>query len=198
MQEVYTLTRAAKAIGVTPRIFVSWLTDAGIIARKGDKATGEDARAQYVTRAQVVMLAAAHGRVLPDDVSLAALAGQMQALSSEVDALKRRIAVLEQRGGTREGETISRPLQLHPGAFSAQEPTTPPPVRNLVAKWLARHGAVENTVRRWPDLPLDPEQALLFTREKLQELGYRAHGVQLAPCEHPECVCHQILTPAEG
>lgn len=70
----------------------------------------------------------------------------------------------------------------------------PPPVRALVAQWIADHGGpAKDTVRRWLDMPLEPAAALRYTQQKIAELGYRAHGAQLTRCQQEQCICWQVL-----
>ncbi len=165
MQEHYTLVQAARLIGVTPRILVAWLKDAGISTRKGVKAAGEDARAQYVTRAQIETLALAHRRALPDDTALAALARQLQALQGELEAIKKRLARLEQQNITRPSRPAPAPLQSHTGAFlsgsaadladtlkrprvqGSQGGISKAEAARLVSE---RHGVLFVTARQWP------------------------------------------------
>ncbi len=193
MQEDVTLVQAARLIGITPRILTAWLHDAGIITR-----TGKDKRAHYLTLAQVRMLAAAHGRVLPDDTSLAALAGQVQALSAELDALKRRVAALEQpkiRAARGFPESLTQSLrEPSPGALLPQ-------LRAAFAKMdmarliAARHGVDVGTAKGWPwptEALASQDAALRWALEYVAERPphKRPHGWRWR-CDVPDCPCHQ-------
>lgn len=204
MQEDVTLVQAARLIGVTPRILTAWLKDAGITTR-----TGKDKRAQYLTQPQVRMLAAAHGRVLPDDVSLAALAGQLQALQGELDAVKRRVADLEQKkihaaSGFPQSIMEERPGAMLPKLRAAFDPD---PVRRaayradalrkseVVRLVSARHGVEANTAKGWPW----PQEALVSEEAALRwALAYVARMDSFRRprswrwrCEIESCPCHQ-------
>ena len=90
--------------------------------------------------------------------------------------------------------SASTPAAPAPGASMRSAAPLPPPVRMLVAQWIADHGGpAANTVRRWQDMPLEPAAALRYTQQKIAELGYRAHGAQLHRCQHAQCVCQQVL-----
>jgi hypothetical protein len=209
MPEDLTLVQAARLVGVTPRILTAWLHDAGITTRNGQKDAGEDGRAQYITREQLAMLALAHKRVLPNEASLAALAGRIQTLEAELDSVKRRLARLEQgQNTTRERKATPAPLQSQPAPVSslgADLADTLKRPRVLSSAALnkadagrlvaARHGGNWKSFADWPwsAEALASEQAAL--RFALAYVAARAphlrpHGWRWR-CDVPGCPCQQ-------
>lgn len=142
---------------------------------------------------------------------IAALENSAGALSALLQEVLQRIEALESRPAPRPAapalrpsmdatrpasapRSASTPAAPAPGASMRSAAPLPPPVRALVATWIADHGGpAANTVRRWQDMPLEPAAALRYTQQKIAELGYRAHGAQLHRCQHAQCVCYQEL-----
>lgn len=176
----FNRAQAARRLGVSRSTLYRWL--------------GQSDQKVFTPK-ELARLAASHGRVprARDD-----LAAQMTALQEVVDRLGERVAALE---AARQGlqmshaeraaqKVVSRPSgDLAPNS----ENPLPPRVRTLVARWVAGHGGNENTIRRWPDLPLEPREALRFVQERMIALGYRVGYARLHQCENPQCVCHQVL-----
>ncbi len=194
MPEVFTLSQAARLLGISRRTLYGWLKDARITTRK----LPTDKRAQTLTRDQIERLARAHSTAIKDE-----------SLIARLERAEARIEALEQWKAQQEGhlspslgaEAISRPLQSHPGAFSApraaRSSTPGAPILKIDAARLiaARHGVDQGTAKGWPW----PTEALASQDAALRwALAYvaerpphkRPHGWRWR-CDVPDCPCHQ-------
>jgi transposase len=199
MREQYTIKQAATAIGVSAQILREWLAETEITT-----ATGRDKRAKYLTRTQVVTLAHAHRRTVQDESDLLALGERVQALSNELEAVKKRLANLErQRSISTEGEAISRPLQSQPGPFSTSRPAAPGMPRTAgvglrkidAARLVARHGVEANTAKGWPwpaEALVSEEAAIRWALDYVASIDYfrRPRGWR-ERCDVAGCPCQQ-------
>lgn len=195
----FTLTEAARQLGISRRRLYDWMEESMMIAGSAS----EDGRVKTLTRAQVERLARDHKKTLREPADLAAVFARLEALERHFTALEGRISSLLESPPSRASythtEAVSTHAPLPPASPSPASPSAegvvPPPVRMLVAAWVSEHGGPsKDTVRRWHDLPLDPAEALRFTQRKIAELGYRAHGAQLHRCGKSGCVCQEVLT----
>ncbi|HLW01872.1 MAG TPA: hypothetical protein VKT82_24675 [Ktedonobacterales bacterium] len=219
MQDHYTISQAARAIGVTPRIFSEWIADAGIeTSQRGDK------RARYLTRAQVLRLADAHGRAIKDDprAANAKLAARVDTLEQRGQAQEAKIAALEARiialehlsRSNRPSPAIHAtpaPAQSQPGPLSSAGGSNPDlaetlprlpriPSAGAITKTDAarliseRHGVALNTARGWPW----PPSVLASAKDAMAwALSYVANTTRQRPagwlwrCNVSDCPCHQ-------
>lgn len=221
MPGYFTRSEAAKRLGISRRQLYTWLQ--GLpkserlseqdIAALAQKHTGKALPAPAAPADQGEQIAALWVRI----EALERSASSAGALSSLLQEVLQRIEALESRpqpaappvrsapasapwsaapaaplDATR---PASMPRPIGPGASMERRVSPlPPPVRMLVAAWIADHGGpAANTVRRWLDMPLEPAGALRYTQQKIAALGYRAHGAQLHRCENAQCICWQVL-----
>jgi DNA-binding transcriptional MerR regulator len=221
MQDHYTISQAARAIGVSPRILSEWVADAGIeTSQRGDK------RARYLTKAQVLRLADAHNRAIKDDprAANAKLAARVQSLEQRGQAQESKIAALEARIIAL--EHLSRSSRPSPGVH---DPPAPPQSRTgplsgaggnpddlaetvklpkvirasagAISKADAarilseRHGVFFATARQWPwpaEALVSPEQAILWALEYVAGIApHKRPTSWRVVCAVASCPCHQ-------
>lgn len=211
MAKHFTRSQAAGLLGISRRQLYTWLKD----FPKSEKLTEQEIaslaqkhsialpEAPASNADQGEQIAALQGRIETLERSAGALSALLQEVLQRIEALESRPAgappvrsapaMSPSIDATRPASAPQPSSAPAPGA-SMRSAALPPPVRALVAVWIADHGGpAKDTVRRWLDMPLEPAAALRYTQQKIAELGYRAHGAQLHRCQHAQCVCYQEL-----
>lgn len=196
MAERFTISQAARKLGISRRTLYNWLEQEQDTSQK---LHGE----RTFTRLQLERLAEKHGRRLESDFR--DLEAVDAALTERIEALEARVAALEQqRSISRGGEAISRPSQTHPGAFSTPQPVAPKVPRaagvglrkidaaRLVA---ARHGVEANTAKGWPwpaEALVSEEAALRWALSYVARMdSFRRPRSWRGRCDVPDCPCQQ-------
>jgi len=198
LPELFTLTQAARMLGISRRALYGWLRDANITTR----ILPTDKRAQTLTRAQIERLAKAHSTAIKDESLLARL--------EQVEA---RLEALETWRQEQEARPSAPVTPIYPPARDIR--TSAPAARFAEAVPLpvgaltkaeasrlveARHGATFATVKQWPW----PPSALASANAALAwALSYVAGTTRQKPtgwrwrCNVADCPCQQEASSAE-
>lgn len=105
MEQRYTMPEAANMLGVSVSLLRTWVRNAGLREQVQKQRLDYDLRVFYLTQTQLEQVATLHGRRISPSPSMdieavdTALKEQIDDLKADLDAIKQRLARIEQQLG---------------------------------------------------------------------------------------------------